>query len=148
MKTSKVTYAYFLLTLLMLTTACSKTNTIEGNIGYPSDYVPEMDVYLENVESGDLYVQTIAGSMDGESKYIFENIPDGEYIAYAVPIEEGVGSFIGGYTHAVPCGLSTECTNHEYISLEVKDGTHLTDINIYDWYMGDEALKRIEKYYI
>lgn len=148
MKITKATYAYLLLILLALFTSCNKANTIEGHIGYPSDYVPEMDVYLENIESGDLYVQTIAGSMDGESKFIFENIPDGEYIAYAVPLEEGLDSFMGGYTHAVPCGLSAECTNHDYIPLNVEDGTHLTNINIYDWYMGEDALKRIEKYYI
>lgn len=148
MRIIKTTYAYLLFAILISSTACSETNTIEGSIGYPSDYVPEMEVYLEHLESGEVYIQTVPSTMDGKSRYVFENIPDGEYIAYAVPTEEGLDTFIGGYTYAVTCGLSIDCVNHDYIPFKVENGTHLTDINIYDWYMGDDALKRIEKFYI
>lgn len=143
----RVNASYILLGLFLLLASCSSKNIIEGHIGYPSDYVPEVEVYLENIESGVVYKQTIASSFEGESKYIFEDIPDGKYIAYAVPTEEDLEGFIGGYTYAVTCGLKVECVDHDYIHLDVEDGAHLTNINIYDWYMGDDAVAT-KQYYI
>lgn len=142
----KISRIYIFFIFALSFTACnSEKNTIEGNIGYPSDYVPEVVVYLEDVDSGDFFKQTIDFSLDGESKYIFQDIPNGKYIIYAIPTEQDTEMLIGGYTHAVPCGLTAECINHDYLHLEVKNGTHLQNINIYDWFAGGVAIDRMLK---
>lgn len=141
------TFTYFVLCLIFLV-SCNKSgnNTIEGNIGFPSDYVPEVRVFLKNVETGQAVEQIVSGSFEGESTYLFTNIPDGKYIIYAIPTTDDGDKTIGGYTHAVPCGLGTDCTNHEYIHLEVKNDIHLKDINIYDWFTGTKAEKRLKEH--
>jgi len=147
MENRSLKYLIIISCLFVFIVSCSNKNIVEGYIGYPSDYVPEMEVYLENIESGILFKQVVAVSFDGESRYSFNDVPDGKYIAYAVPTEEGMEVFIGGSTNAVLCGLKAECVDHDYIYLDERKGAHLKNINIYDWYMGD-AIKQQKQYYI
>jgi hypothetical protein len=40
----------------------------------------------------------------------------------------------GGYTQAVPCGLSVNCTDHSLIPVQVNNGVVTQNINPGDWY--------------
>ncbi|MFV0417808.1 MAG: hypothetical protein ACK5KT_03600 [Dysgonomonas sp.] len=133
--------------LFIIIVSCGKKNVIEGNIGYPSDYVPQVEVFLENVITGSQMKQLVEASYDGESAYCFSDVPDGKYIVFAIPTEADIESLVGGYTKAVPCGLTVDCDNHDYIELDVKEGKHLRGINIYDWYTDAIVIKQ-KQYYI
>lgn len=133
--------------LFIFIVSCSKKNIIEGNIGYPSDYVPQVEVFLENVTTGSQIKQLVEASYEGESAYCFRDVPDGKYIIFAIPTESEIETLVGGYTKAVPCGLTVDCDDHEYIELDVKGGKHLQGINIYDWY-SDAVVVKQKQYYI
>lgn len=121
--------------------SCNNKNIVEGNIGYPSDYVPEVEVVLENVADRSQLRLLVEASYDGESSYSFRDVPDGKYIVFAIPTESDIDMLVGGYTNAVPCGLSVDCTDHGFIELDVKGGISLKDVNIYDWYTDDVVIK-------
>lgn len=40
----------------------------------------------------------------------------------------------GGFTAAVPCGLTVNCKDHSLIQIEVKNGESEDSIKISDWY--------------
>lgn len=147
MKNKNIRYLFIATSLFIFIVSCSKKNIIGGNIGYPSDYVPQVEVYLENVETGSQTRLIVEASFDGESAYCFNDVPDGKYIVYAIPTEPEVEMLVGGYTHAVPCGLTVDCNDHGYIELDVKGGQLLSDVNIYDWYTDDAIIKK-RQYYI
>lgn len=147
MKNKNIKASFIVLSLFFFTVSCSHKNIVEGYIGYPSDYVPQMEVYLENVETGAQLKMMVETSFDGESAYCFQDVPDGKYIIFAIPTDPDIETLVGGYTNAVPCGLTVDCDDHGYIELDVKNGTHLKDINIYDWYTDDVVVKQ-KQYYI
>jgi len=127
----------FFATILLI--SCSiKTGTVKGTLCYPSDYIPAMNVYLKNNESSSIYKVTIK---EDQKTFEFNEIPEGNYVAYAYTIEETVtdvnknsskGS--GGFTHAVPCGLTVDCNDHKLIEFKVIRGETTDSISICDWY--------------
>lgn len=147
MKNKNFYHLFIAFLLLLFTVSCSKKNIIEGSIGYPSDYVPQVEVFLENVVTGSQLKQLVEASFDGESTYCFHDVPDGKYIIFAIPTEPDIETLVGGYTNAVPCGLTIDCDDHTYIELDVKKGKHLQGINIYDWYTDAVVVKQ-KQYYI
>lgn len=144
---NKSFYYFFLIFLLSLfSVSCSKKNIIEGNIGYPSDYVPQVEVFLENVATGSQIIQLVEASYERESAYCFRDVPDGKYIIFAIPTEAEIETLVGGYTNAVPCGLTVDCDDHTYIQLDVKEGKYLSGINIYDWNTDAVVIKQKQHY--
>jgi hypothetical protein len=111
------------------------TGTVAGKMCYPSSGIPPMTIYAENVETGELLEKSHAGDL----QYTFSGIPPGEYYFYAYTvgggtIPEGIG---GGYTVAVPCGLSVDCEDHTMLPVRVEPGGSVTGIDICDWYSQD-----------
>jgi hypothetical protein len=102
--------------------------TIEGLICYPSEFVPPMDLFFEEVNTQSLEQFSHPG---GTTDYSVE-VPPGTYIAYAWrPPDYLIG---GAYTQAVPCGLSVNCTDHSLIQFQVQAGQTTTGIDICDYY--------------
>jgi hypothetical protein len=98
-----------------------------GSICYPSETIPPMTAYFQDVASGEV---TTLDIQDGQSSYEVA-LPPGTYIAFAwLP-----GFSIGvAYTLAVPCGLQAECDNHSLIAFTVAPGDFTDGIDLCDWY--------------
>ncbi|MGW8226513.1 MAG: hypothetical protein ACWGOY_12300, partial [Anaerolineales bacterium] len=110
-----------------------ENGTISGSVCYPSEFIPEMTLYFQEISSGDLAYQS---HPEGQDSYSIMLSP-GTYIAYAYPLEgEGLG---GMYSQAVTCGLGAECTDHDLVIFEVKPGQETSGVNICDWYAPDDV---------
>jgi len=111
--------------------------TISGQLSYPASSIPPLRVTAYRVDDGSAsYTDTAAG----QSTYEIE-LPEGDY--YIVAYSIGGGGFpsglAGGYTKAVPCGLSVDCSDHTLIAVTVVANTTVTDINPGDWYADPSA---------
>lgn len=101
--------------------------TISGRICFPSESIPPMDLYIEDLDHATAVEMRIARD---QSSYSVD-VPAGHYLAYAWLPDF---SLYGGYTHAVPCGLSVECTDHRLVELSLDAGEKRADVDICDWY--------------
>ncbi|WP_372767611.1 hypothetical protein [Lutibacter sp.] len=125
------------LSAILLTGCSSTTGTVKGTVCYPSEYIPAMDVYLKNKETGKIYTLDIK---ENQKAFKFKKIPEGNYIAFAYTIQEDLTDLnnkssvvSGGYTHAVTCGLTVECKDHSLLIFKVKNGNITNNIQICDW---------------
>ena len=102
--------------------------SISGSLSYPSSFIPALVVVAYEAKGpGYYYVLT----NENDSTYQIDNLPSGDY--YVVAYVNG-GGFQGGYSQAVPCGLSVECTDNSLIPVSVVGGQVTTGINPQDWY--------------
>lgn len=127
-------FALLFLSTILLTGCSSTTGTVKGTVCYPSEYIPAMNVYLKNKETGKIYSLDIK---ENEKPFKFKKIPEGNYIAFAYTVQEvltDVSIASGGYTHAVPCGLTVECKDHSLLIFKVQNGKTTKNIKICDWF--------------
>jgi hypothetical protein len=111
----------------------ASTGSISGQLGYPAEHIPPMKVTAFLVGAPQFYwVQT----QDGQGSYQIDNLPPGTYrvIAYTIGGNGFPADLAGGYTQAVPCGLSVNCTDHSLIDFNVAAGQVTANINPTDWY--------------
>jgi hypothetical protein len=113
--------------------ATSTTGSISGKLIYPSSSIPAMHVaaYLYGTESY-IVITTTAG----QSSYEIDGLNPGIYwvIAYTIGGGGFPDSLPGGYTKAVPCGLSANCTDHTLIDVIVAAGHITPNVSPEDWY--------------
>ena len=108
---------------------------ITGHLSYPAEGRPDIMVVAFSTQyypNGNFYYTFTTPSQDTYELVL----PQGEYyiVAYALdPFGNPMG-VVGGYTQAVPCGLSVSCTDHSLIPVPVAAGGALSDINPADWY--------------
>lgn len=122
----------------ILLTSCSSTSgTVKGTVCYPAEYIPAMIVYLKNKETSKIYSLDIE---ENQKPFKFKKMPAGNYIAFANTVQEistdsnnksTIAS--GGYTHAVPCGLTADCEDHSLLIFKVQNGKTTKKIEICDW---------------
>jgi hypothetical protein len=107
----------------------SQPGSVSGQLSYPSEGIPALRVVAYNTNSGYYYYMETAPN---QSSYRIDGLPAGIYrvVAYGM---EGV-DLSGGYTHAVPCGLGANCTDHSLIDIPVEAGQETKDVNPTDWY--------------
>lgn len=109
------------------------TGSISGNLNYPSSSIPAM--YVTAYQVGTQNYQFVITNA-GQNTFQINDLNPGTYnvIAYTV----GGGGFPiglpGGYTKAVLCGLSVNCTDHTLIDVTVEAGKTASDIKPFDWY--------------
>jgi len=106
------------------------TGSITGSLSYPSEFIPPLRVFAFKVDSqAYFFVDTI----QNQSSYQINDLPAGYYhvVAYTT------GGLATGYSQAVPCGLSVDCTNHELIDVPVNSGQVVTGVDPGDWYAPD-----------
>ena len=120
------------------TPPAGQSGSISGTLSYPAEGIPAMAIVAYAVGGGQnnyYYVLT----QQGASSYQIDNLPVGNYhiVAYTM----GGGGFPqglpGGYTAAVPCGLSVNCTDHSLIAVPVSNGLVTGGANPGDWYAPD-----------
>lgn len=107
------------------------TGSIAGALSYPSEFIPSMQVVAFDQNSGNWYLLTTA---EGSGTYQIDNLPVGQYVVVSYLVGEDYG---GGYTAAVPCGLSVDCTDHSLLFVDVLAGQVTSGINPGDWYATD-----------
>lgn len=107
------------------------TGGISGALNYPSSFIPAQRVIAFNLNTGFHYWQNTSS---GTASYSFEKLPAGFYhvVSYLISDPKAMA---GGYSQAVPCGLSVDCTDHSLIDVEVKAGQVTTGVNAFDWYI-------------
>jgi len=107
----------------------AQNGTLAGQICYPSEGIPAMTAYFEDVVSHAVVSLAIAANQSG---YTVDLTP-GTYYAYAWVGEFAIG---GSYSQAVPCGLTVACGDHSLIPVNVIAGQTTSGVDICDWYGG------------
>ncbi len=102
---------------------------VMGRICYPSEFIPPMTFYFEDVDTS---LVSQFDHSDGSDSYGVNLFP-GTYVAYAYRTGTNIG---GSYSEAVLCGLSVNCIDHTLIEFDVLAGQTTMDIDICDYY-GD-----------
>ena len=101
---------------------------ISGQICYPSEHIPAMTAFFQNVDSGERVSMAID---ENQSNYQI-NLGAGMYQVYAYL--DSVPTVGGGYTQAVTCGLSADCNDHNLLAVPVVTGQATRGIDLCDWY--------------
>ena len=117
--------------------------SISGKLSYPSEFIPPLRVVAFRVENGAwtqqyVYVDTILNA----ATYQIDGLEPGFYwvTAYTIPNDDGAPSGLaGGYSQAVLCGLSVDCTDHSLIAVEVKPGMVTGNVDPGDWYAAEQS---------
>ncbi|MDD2521664.1 MAG: hypothetical protein PHW11_02420 [Anaerolineaceae bacterium] len=108
-----------------------KNGAISGSLSYPSEGIPALRIVAMNPLTGVFYWQN---TVAGQSFYRFDNLAPASYWILAYTIANPSKDFFAAYSEAVPCGLSTACTDHSLIAVEVKAGQEVQNIDPADWY--------------
>lgn len=110
-----------------------KFGTVSGNLSYPSEFIPAQRVifYIANDFSQYYSVDTALN----QSTYTIQ-VPEGMYVVVAYVIDGGLSA---GYTAAVACGLSVDCTDHSLVPILVTAGETLEKIDPADWYAPGDS---------
>ena len=102
--------------------------SVSGALSYPSEFIPPLRVVAFNVNGLNYrYVDT----MQDQGNYQITGLAPGAYHVVAYIMD---GTLAGGYTLAVPCGLSFECADHSLIDVTVEAGKDTSNITPADWY--------------
>lgn len=104
------------------------TGSVAGNLSYPSSFIPSLVVVAFSADTSNYYYVITA---ENQQTYQIDNLPAGAYYIVAYIAD---GSYSAGYTRAVECGLSAECTDHNLISVYIPSGEVTTGVNPQDWY--------------
>ena len=104
------------------------TGSIAGQLSYPSNFIPAQTIVAFDVNGPAYYFVT---TVENQQNYQIDNLPAGNY--YVVTYLQD-GSLSAGYSQAVPCGLSVNCTDHSLISVNVTSGNVTNGVNPQDWY--------------
>jgi hypothetical protein len=108
-------------------TPAPQTATIMGGLCYPSEGIPPLTVYAQEVST----LQTVSiNTAENQSEYSLEVPAPGTYVLFAYT-GFGVG---GAYTPAVACGLTVDCTDHAPIAVTVEPGATFAGADICDYY--------------
>ncbi len=113
-------------------TSAGGTGSLSGNLSYPSNFIPSMAVVAWDMSNPGVYYYIITA--EGSSTYVIPDLPAGDYQVVAY-----IDSLSAGYSFAVPCGLSVDCTDHSLINVSVTAGQDTGGVNPQDWYAPQGA---------
>lgn len=107
-----------------------QVGAITGTTGYPSEGIPPLDIYAFKTSDTSVYFKTT--TQTNQQSFTIDAVTPGSYFLVAYPTD--TDALAGGYTKAVPCGLSVECTDHSLIEVVVTAGQTKAGVEIKDWY--------------
>jgi hypothetical protein len=108
------------------------TGTISGDqLMYPASLIPPLQIYA--ISKTDSRVNFHVDTVQNQMTYSITGIAPGTYVVVAYRQGDSSG-LAGGYSKAVPCGLSASCTDHSLIPVDVTAGGTVQNINPNDWY--------------
>ncbi|MGA9532841.1 MAG: hypothetical protein WBR18_09015 [Anaerolineales bacterium] len=99
---------------------------VSGALSYPGEGIPQLAIVFFNQGNGTWWW---VGTAANQASYQM-TLPVGTYHVVAY---NGSG-LSGGYTAAVPCGLTAGCTDHSLLDVQVTSNARVTGINVTDWY--------------
>ncbi|MEK6222456.1 MAG: hypothetical protein N2D54_09440 [Chloroflexota bacterium] len=105
--------------------------TVSGHICFPSEGIPEMTLYVVNVQNNDVTNVPIA---QNQTEYSTQ-VGAGNYNVYAWLPDFVYG---GSYSNAVACGLDVSCTDHSLTTVIVNGGEETLGVDVCDWYGGPD----------
>jgi hypothetical protein len=111
---------------------------VNGEVCYPSRFIPEMTVYFENVDNGSVTSEKITQNQ----KTFSAPLLPGTYIAFAYPDAMGEAPVGGAYTEMVACGMTSDCTDHDMRPFVIKSGEANNKVAICDWYAQEKVPSR------
>lgn len=106
-----------------------ESGSIAGQLNYPSNFIPSLVVTAFAADGSGNYYYVITN--ENSTTYQIDNLLPGNY--YVVAYVSG-GGLQAGYTQAVICGLSAECSDHLLIPVPVNNGQVTNGVNPMDWY--------------
>ena len=109
-------------------TPTPEPGSISGTLSYPSSFIPPWRVVAFQVDG---FNYRWVDTMQNQSTYQITGLAPGLYHVVAYIMD---GTYAGGYTQMVPCGLQASCTDHSLIEVEVKSGQDAPNVNPGDWY--------------
>jgi hypothetical protein len=101
---------------------------IAGHLSYPSEWIPPLRVVAFDVNTM-VAVETL-DTLENDSFYTL-TLPVGTYYVVAYTMD---GALAGGYSQAVPCGLTVACNDHSLVAVQVLANMSVPDIDPGDWY--------------
>ena len=111
------------------TAAAVANGSISGALGYPASGIPPLAVYA--ISKDDAKKFNFVLTTLNQNSYTIKDLTPGVYVVVAYAIDYKVS---GGWTKAVPCGLTVSCTDHSLTPVTVKSGENVTGVDIKDWY--------------
>jgi len=123
-------------------TVSDSTGAISGNLSFPGEFIPRQQVVafqLKNNQWNGTWFSTITKS--NSKTYIINDIPPGKYwiVTYSIPEDKIDAKLSAGYTQAVVCGLSVDCTDHRLKVVEVHQNETLKEIDPGDRYAPENS---------
>lgn len=107
-----------------------QVGAISGTTGYPSESIPPLEIFAFKANDHTVYFKTT--TQTNQQSFTIDSVMPGDYVVVAYPI--GTDGLTGGYTQAVPCGLSVACTDHSLIEVSVAVGETVSGVEVKDWY--------------
>lgn len=111
---------------------------ISGGLSYPSEFIPPLRVVAFRLENGQPNGEfNFIMTSENQTAYQIDGLAPGQYwvVAYTIPAGDGIPQGLaGGYSQAVPCGLSVECSDHSLKAVDVQAGQLTGGIDPADWY--------------
>ncbi len=106
----------------------AQSGTIRGHLIYPAEVLVAQRIVAFDAAT----MTAVADVTTSEGQNTYElSVPAGDYYVVAYTLDGGLSA---GYSQAVPCGLSVDCTDHSLILVHVNAGQTVDDIDPQDWY--------------
>lgn len=112
--------------------AAIKPGAISGQLSFPGEVIPAMNVYAFKAGQLDRFYKL--QTKENQRTYSIAGLEPGEYYVVAYFQDRP-----GGYTQAVLCGLTIDCTDHTLLAVKVGAGETVRDIHLQDWYAPDKT---------
>ena len=113
----------------------SEFGSISGTLGYPSEGIPPLEVFAINKAQPTKFFKVL--TKQNQTTFTIESIEPGTYVVVAFP--QNSAQLTGGYSQAVACGLSVECTDHSLVPVIVTAGKLSSGVAVKDWYAPENA---------
>jgi hypothetical protein len=106
--------------------------SITGNLSYPGGFIPALRIVAFRI--GDNFWKSVDMAQNART-YRLNDLPPGKYfvVAYLAVPGKTDPTYGGGYSRAVPCGLTAKCTDHALLEVEVRSGEVTGNIHPADW---------------
>lgn len=106
-----------------------ENGSISGALGFPSQGIPPLVIHAFKAGT----TQSVASitTTQNQMSYTIEDLEPGTYNVVAYTTD---GALAGGYTKAVPCGLSVDCPDHTSFPVIITPGRKAVGIDLKDWY--------------
>jgi hypothetical protein len=104
------------------------TGGIAGRLSYPSESIPPLHIVAFEVGTAARYT---VSTQTNQEVFELSGLPPGTYHVVAYAAEGGLAA---GYSQAVACGLSVDCTDHSLVDILVTPGEVFLGADPGDWY--------------